>query len=138
MENFLRHLSALQAGCRAEFREVYLLARNLPEIISPVCNYDEETGEGEVWLEPPPLGDYGEGQALKITPEELSWERRQGRMQSTTYVYNSGDAEPELATTILRSWLEYWEGIENQLQGIRARLTLRNRQIRDLRRQLRK
>jgi len=131
MKEFIKALEDLKCGCKATFEEIRERASLLPE---EICTISDK----EVVLEPPPLGDYGEAEALVITPEGLSWERRQGCMCHTTYAFNTGEAEPELASKILQSWLEYWKRIEIQLTETKSRISLRNRQIRDLRRQLRK
>jgi hypothetical protein len=131
MQEFIAKLQELKDGCQAVFGEIRERASLLPEEIATVS--DEE-----VVLNPPPQGDYGEAFALRISPQGLSWERRQGRMNNTAYVYNSGPAGPELVTAILEGWLQYWRSLQDQLAEARSRISLRNRQIRDLRRQLRR
>jgi hypothetical protein len=131
MQEFVQALQQLKDGCQAVFGEIRERASLLPEEIALIC-------KDEVVLEPPPLGDYGEAYALRIRPDGLFWERRQGRMVTTTYVWNAGRAEPQLASEILESWLEYWRKLQSQLTEAKARISLRNRQIRDLRRQLRR
>jgi len=132
MKEFIQKLASLQQGCKDEFRAIQELASVLPEEISPVISKEE------VVLEPPPQGDYGDSKSLRITPQGLEWLRRSGEMVTTAYRFNSGEASPELASQILNSWFEYWARIQKELAETRKQLTLRNRQIRDLRRQLRK
>jgi len=131
MQEFLDQLRRLKDGCQAVFEEIRQKCELLPEEVAPIV------GDEEIVLEPP-LGDYSNEKALRITPGGLFWERRRGRLSNTVYAFDSGDASPDLASTILQSWLEYWRGIARNLAEAESRISLRNRQIRDLRRQLRK
>jgi len=130
MEEFLKELQRLKDGCRDVFEEIREKIKLLPEEIAPYTEGDD------LYLEPPDPPEGGEAYALRITPRGLFWERRRGINNTTAYIYNSGEANPGLATEILQQWLEYWSRVQEDLAETKSRISLRNRQIRDLRRQL--
>ncbi len=106
--------------------------KELVELLENHCVFDEicaalevlpdymigRSGNGEITIEPPPLGDYGRACALVITPQGLFWETRKGRMETINEEYNSGEASPGLLCEILHQWVEYKTGVRSALERV--------------------